>query len=219
MIQLQVLIVAFGRKGIESVASLPHPQMEGVEYIVSWQYGDDAPDVPEALLARPDFRVMPTPTRGVALNRNLTLAAASAPIVLESDDDVSYTPAQLRRVIDAFSQRPDVDFISFMYESDLNPREYPDHEFDLRDAPKGYFIGGIEMAFRPEPFKNWGSGSIPSSASAPNSPPRRRTSSSSTCSAPESARGSCLRPSPAMNRTPRACGPTAPRNSSASREP
>lgn len=156
MIQLQVLIVAFGRKGIESVASLPHPQMEGVEYIVSWQYGDDAPDVPEALLARPDFRVMPTPTRGVALNRNLTLAAASAPIVLESDDDVSYTPAQLRRVIDAFSQRPDVDFISFMYESDLNPREYPDHEFDLRDAPKGYFIGGIEMAFRPEPFKKLG---------------------------------------------------------------
>ena len=147
-IKLQVLIVAYGKKGIESVATLSHPEVAGVEYIVSWQYADDEPVIPESLLRRKDFRVLPTPTRGVARNRNLALDAASAPIVLESDDDVSYTIGQLRSVIKAFAERPECDFLSFKYHSSLHPRPYPETESDLSHPPKGYFIGGIEMAFR-----------------------------------------------------------------------
>lgn len=156
MVKLQVLIAAFGRKGIQSVAQLSHPEMPGVEYIVSWQYGDDEPIVPDSLLCRKDFRVMPTATRGVARNRNLALAAASAPVVLESDDDVSYTSSQLQNVIDAFDLHPEADFISFKYYSKDNPRIYPDYEFDFRSRPKGYYVGGIEMAFRLEPIRRAG---------------------------------------------------------------
>lgn len=155
-IKLQVMIAAYGKAGIESVTMLPHPEMEGVEYIVSWQYGDDEPEVPETLRNRHDFHVYPTPTRGVALNRNLALAKASAPIVMASDDDVSYTREQLLTVIREFENRPNCDFLAFKYYSSENPRSYPEKEFDLRRPPKGYFIGGVEMTFRLAPIRNNG---------------------------------------------------------------
>ena len=68
---LQVLIVAYGREGIDSVASLAHPEVEGVEYLVSWQTADcleltvAAPEeiqaaIPAALREREDFRIFPS---------------------------------------------------------------------------------------------------------------------------------------------------------------
>lgn len=153
MTQLQVLIVAYGRKGIQSVARLPHPEVDGVEYIVSWQYGDDEPVIPDELLRRHDFKIYPSDTRGVARNRNLALDRATAPILLESDDDVFYTPDQLRAVIRAFEEHPEADYINFRYHSDKYPVSRPDFEFDIRHAPRGWFTGGIEMAFRLQPIR------------------------------------------------------------------
>lgn len=156
MTRLQVLIVAYGRDGIESVAEHCHPVMDGVEYIVSWQFAGALPEIPHSLKKRNDFKVLPSPSVGVAHNRNLALDAASAPIVLESDDDVSYTPEMLQQVIDAFDARPECDFLAFKYHSKSNPRPYPDKECDLRNPPKGYFIGGVEMAFRLRPIRKAG---------------------------------------------------------------
>lgn len=154
MTKLQVLIVAYGRKGIQSVARLPHPRVDGVEYIVSWQYADDDPVIPAELKEREDFIILPTPTRGVARNRNLTLDAATAPIVLESDDDVFYTEQQLLDVIRAFEDNPEADYINFRYHSDDNPIQRYDIEFDLKNPPRGWYIGGaFEMAFRLEPIR------------------------------------------------------------------
>lgn len=148
--RLQVLIVAYGNKGIDSIAQLSHPVVKGVEYIVSWQYADADPnDIPPALLEREDFHIYPSSTRGVAKNRNLVLEKATAPLLLSSDDDVSYTEQQLLGVIRAFDLRPDSDFISFRYHSPENPREYPPHECALnRRLPKNFFTTGIEMAWR-----------------------------------------------------------------------
>ncbi|MDE6811404.1 MAG: glycosyltransferase [Muribaculaceae bacterium] len=152
--KLQVLIVAYGRKGIESVARLSHPRVEGVEYIVSWQYADDEPVIPSVLQEREDFTVIPTPTRGVARNRNLTLDAATAPVVLESDDDVFYTEEQLLSVIRAFEEHPDADYIHFHYHSDENPIRMWDFQFDMKKPPRWWYMGGaIEMAFRLEPIR------------------------------------------------------------------
>lgn len=147
-IRLQVLIVAYGKRGIESVASMNHPNVEGVEYIVSWQYGHDEPSIPASLKERSDFRIFPTPTLGVATNRNLALNAADAPLVVFSDDDVSYTPQQLESVIKAFEERPDCGFLTFKYHSSEYPREYPPCEMDLAHISKGYYLTGFEMAFR-----------------------------------------------------------------------
>lgn len=150
-VRLQVLIVAYGRRGLDKIVSLAHPSLPGlVEYIVSWQFADDDPaDIPGELLGRKDFRVIPTPTRGVARNRNLALDAASAPLLLESDDDVSYTSDQLLDVIRTFDNYPEIDFFTFRYFSPDYSINYPEGEFDLADPPKGYYIAGaFEMAFR-----------------------------------------------------------------------
>lgn len=149
MTQLQILIVAYGRKGIESVATLPHPAVEGVEYIVSWQLGGGSDVVPDEILHRSDFKVLPSNTTGVTRNRNLALDAASAPLVLLSDDDVYYTEEQLLSVIETFREYPDADYINFAYRSDDNPIYRPDTVIDLSGPWKGFSIGGaFEMAFR-----------------------------------------------------------------------
>lgn len=149
-VRLQVLIVAYGRAGIESIASRSHPRLPGVEYIVSWQYADDEPRIPDSLLQRDDFKVFPTPTRGVARNRNLALEKASAPWILSSDDDVDYSREQLLRVLDAFESHPDADFMIFKYHSDDYPHSYPPREMKIgRKSPRGLsYVGGIEMGWR-----------------------------------------------------------------------
>ena len=150
MTRLQILITAFGRKGIESIASLPHPAMEGVEYIVSWQYADaDPADIPSALLDRRDFRILPTSTRGLSVNRNLTLKAATAPIAMISDDDVYYTPDNLRDIIKAFDDNPDADCITFRYQGPGYPQATFTGPLDLRRPPKGWSVVSCEIAFRP----------------------------------------------------------------------
>lgn len=156
---MQVLIVAYGRRGIESVVAARHPQIPGVEYIVSWQYGDEVSEIPEELASRPDFYVLPTETRGVAVNRNLAMHAATAPICLCSDDDVTYTPEQLLSVIKAFEERPDCGFLTFQYASGCHPRQYPPSEVELANMKKvykGYYVTGFEMAFRLDEIRKKG---------------------------------------------------------------
>lgn len=149
MILLQVLISTFGQKGIERIAALPHPEVEGVEYIVSWQYGEDSLQAPELLLKRKDFKIIPTSTRGLSVNRNLSLDAATAPIVLLSDDDVAYTREDLAAVIASFDANPDVDYINFKYRSESNPIPQFTKRADLSHPPKWWYTGGtFTIAFR-----------------------------------------------------------------------
>ncbi|MDE6272663.1 MAG: glycosyltransferase [Muribaculaceae bacterium] len=146
MIQLQVLISAYGAKGIQSVASLPHPEVEGVSYLVSWQYADDSPEIPRSLLDRKDFTVIPTSTRGLSINRNLALEASSAPLLLLGDDDIIYSREYLLAVIEAFRSHPDVDFICFRYKSERHPVDHPVSELRLTKPP--WWLISFCMAFR-----------------------------------------------------------------------
>lgn len=152
--KLQLLIAAYGREGLERVASYAHPQTEGVEYLVGWQM--PGIDNPESIINsfesfhRPDFHILWHNTTGVARNRNFLLDNASAPLALLSDDDVSYTSEQLKKVIAAFERYPEVGFITLRYSAD-DPwqKKYPGNgDFNLKCPPRFYYSGAIEMAFR-----------------------------------------------------------------------
>lgn len=148
-IRLQVLISSFGKKGIQNIAVHNHPKLADVCYLVSWQTdGCTSADIPQSLLERDDFRIIMSETRGLTKNRNLALDAASGPLCLISDDDVSYTEQQLRDVIHCFDIHPDCELLTFRYYSKEHPVSYPANEFDLANPPKGYFITSFEMAFR-----------------------------------------------------------------------
>lgn len=148
-VKLDVCIAAYREKGLNKIMTLNHPEMEGVRYIVAWQYAQDSPDViPQELLNRKDFVIIPNDTKGSGANRNVALEKASAPLVLISDDDVSYTEEQLSNIISAFENRPNCDFIIGHYHSVANPYSYPSEEFDFRQQPKGFSFGGPVTAFR-----------------------------------------------------------------------
>ena len=144
---LQVLICTFGADGINRVAEREHPHAAGVEYIVSWQLPDGDSPLPQAL-ERPDFRIVKTISRGLSRNRNNALSAATAPLCLISDDDVSYTANELETIIRSFADHPEADIITFKYRSDSAHKFYPDASFNLRHPIKGYFTSSIEIAFR-----------------------------------------------------------------------
>lgn len=148
MVKLQVLICTIGAEGIRRVVESSHPEVEGVEYLVSWQLPDGDMDVPEALVVRDDVKVCKVNSRGICRNRNNAVRCATAPLCLMSDDDVCYKEEELKLLIYAFEQYPDADIITVRHHSDNYPKAYPDLSLDLVNAPKGYYVTCFEIAFR-----------------------------------------------------------------------
>lgn len=148
-VKLQVLICTYGSDGISRVAECQHPHIEGIEYLVAWQTPDGELPLPPELM-RDDIRIVRSHTRGLSINRNIALQAATAPLLLISDDDVTYLEGTLLRLISEFECRPNTDFITFMYDGGPWQRSYPDHEFTFDRIPKGYFVTSFELAFRRE---------------------------------------------------------------------
>lgn len=144
MTKLQVLISTYGEEGIRRLASHRYPAHPEVEYIVSWQKHDLA-RLPGELRERKDFQIYPEDTIGLCNNRNNALRHATAPIVLTSDDDLTYTLGQLQTVIDAFAENPDMDFLTFRYEADPQVKVYPEKSFMIDAPPKGYFVSSVEL--------------------------------------------------------------------------
>jgi hypothetical protein len=142
---LDVLISTIYRAGIERVATMALPRVDGVHYIVSWQ--SPKGDVPIAL-QRPDVTVSTLAGRGVSRNRNHAISLSTADICLVSDDDVRYTVEQLQAVIHTFQVNPDVELATFRYTGPDN-RYYPDVETDIsHSCPKNYSVVCFEIAFR-----------------------------------------------------------------------
>lgn len=143
---LSVLIATYRPEGIERVAAMDVPEVEGIHYWVSWQEHGDAP-VPPELVQRNDFTIFRFDRRGQSANRNNLLEHASGRIFLIADDDLTYSESQLKAVIRAFSLRPDMDVATFMYEG-AHHKTYPTCECNLKKLPRGFTVGGIEIAFR-----------------------------------------------------------------------
>ena len=88
-----------------------------------------------------------TQTRGVGINRNLTLMYASADVCLFADDDVTYDDDMEQRVIAEFNAHPDADVIIFHLDTDSERKQIK----YLKTKKCGRFSrmpwGGIRIAF------------------------------------------------------------------------
>lgn len=146
MLTLDVNIATHRREGIERVAAMKLPRVEGVRYVVSWQLPDG--DLPVGLL-RDDVDVYRLDLPGVSRNRNNALDHSTADLCLLADDDLLYTPQQLKEVIATFERNPDTVLAAFRYDPP-GRKPYPDTVTDIsRGFPKSH--GGvttIELAFR-----------------------------------------------------------------------
>lgn len=146
---LDVLIATHRPEGILRVANMNLPTVNGVRYIVSWQASGDTP-VPPVLSDRPDIEIHRVNSIGLSRNRNHGISVSKADIYLIADDDLHYTSSQLREVVDAFSDRPQMDIAVFRYNTDGN-KKYPPQECPLLPYPKGYFPTSFEIAVRRSP--------------------------------------------------------------------
>ncbi len=68
-------------------------------------------------------KMITTQTRGVGINRNLTLSYASADICLFSDDDVKYVDNLEEIVLKEFDSHPDADIVIFNLDSTDSSRK------------------------------------------------------------------------------------------------
>lgn len=143
---LDLAVVTHQPEGIQRVAKMVLPPIEGVNYVVSWQNHQNAP-VPESL-KRADVRIFRLEGRGISRNRNNAIANCCADIVLFADDDIIYYEDSFRHVREAFMQHPEVDVATFRSEHGDMSR-FPAVETRLRrKAPPGYYVNSIEIAFR-----------------------------------------------------------------------
>ena len=94
-------------------------------------------------------KMITTATRGVGINRNLSLTYASADICLFADDDVVYHNDLEKTVVSEFNKHPDADIIVFHLETDSIERQqkkYTKTKKHLRFARMPW--GTFRIAFR-----------------------------------------------------------------------
>lgn len=148
---LQITIAAYGEDAVERIAALSHPEVDGVEYVVSWQKYDRN-RIPENLRQRNDFHIYTTDTIGSSINRNNAFEHASADFVLVSDDDLSYTEENIQNVLNAIKTHGDYDFLTFKYHTEYYNKFYPDTPVEVKTSPKGYYTTAIEILLNRKRF-------------------------------------------------------------------
>ena len=150
-LRFQVFICVYGLEGMKRVQKTLHPAADGVEYVIMRQLapGESGDERFPALEAGQDYRIIVTPTLGIAANRNEALRHATAPAILITDDDIQLHEGALKTIMDEFDRHPEADIISFKFDSDYHNKSYPDYSFDLRRMPRFFYVSAMEIALRP----------------------------------------------------------------------
>lgn len=143
--RLDVLVATHGPDGLQRVADMQLPSVDGVHYIVTWQ--DSRPGSTPASLLRNDIEIHEIPSIGLSNNRNAGISLARAPYCLIADNDLTYKAEGLKAVIYALDTHPDVDIATFRHDGE--PVRYPAEETDFtKRMPRGYNVTSFEIAFR-----------------------------------------------------------------------
>lgn len=149
--ELEVLVATFGEAGLRRALEQDWPRVEGVRYLVCCQNpgGEDLLPAAEALHSRGDTVVLFFRDRGLSLNRNHCLDAASAPYLMIMDDDLRLSAEGLEAVIALFRSRPDLDyFTTFAEVPDHTGRRLPPPGHDLARPWPRYWAISFEIALR-----------------------------------------------------------------------
>lgn len=98
-LRAQVFICTYGIKGMRNVLGRMHKPVEGVEYVICLQMEDGQRDDERwpQIDERDDYRIIRTRTRGIAVNRNIALDNAEAPVAFITDDDVTFLEGDWNR--------------------------------------------------------------------------------------------------------------------------
>lgn len=93
-------------------------------------------------------KMISTTTRGVGINRNLTLMYATADICLFSDDDVEYNNDYKDIILKEFNEHPDADIFIFNFDTDSERKQIKYKETKKVKKYNRMPWGAIRIAFR-----------------------------------------------------------------------
>lgn len=148
---LDVLIATHGVDGLKRVEEMELPEVEGVNYIVTWQ--TSTPGYIPPGLQRRDITVHMISSTGSSNNHNAGIELAQAPYCLIADNDLRYSPQGLHAVIESLDAHPETDIATFRHSGE--PIHYPADETDFTERmPRGYSVTNFEIAFRKESIGN-----------------------------------------------------------------
>lgn len=143
-----MLISTIGIDGIDRVARMSLPVVEGVTYVVVWQMpGMTHEAVVPAQLVRDDIRVIVSRTRGLSHSRNIAIGESSADLSIIADDDTFYLPEAFTTIRTFFFTDSTTDIALFRIAG--KKKRYPAKHIRLsRRLPRGYWVTSPEIVFR-----------------------------------------------------------------------
>lgn len=151
MMTIDILICSLN-KGIVKVPDVLLPAMDGVRYIVSYQYTDERylDLIPNELKERTDTVIYHYKGEGLSANRNLAMDKAKADLVIFADDDARFSESSITLARNTFENNPNLDvaFFTATTYTGKSLKNYPTKERDVTEIPKDYSISAIEMVCR-----------------------------------------------------------------------
>ena len=145
---LDILICTMADR-LGRIAGMLLPPRSDVRYVVSCQYGYDAPPTcPRELADREDVRLVFLEGKGLSRNRNHCLKHAKGDILLIADDDEKFSNEGISELIRIYEQDPEVDVA--LLKIDGLDKYYPQVAFDFRmkDFRGAYYTTSHEMSMR-----------------------------------------------------------------------
>lgn len=150
---LDVIIATYKPEGIQRVSQMYLPEIDGVNYIVSWQ-AHQGYEIPQNL-KRKDIQIFRMEGKGLSRNRNNAIQNSKADIIYIADDDIEILPGAIEKIKERFSAYPDTDVATFKMKEEYR-KIYPERITELSFyLPKGYHIGSVQMAFKRKIFPEY----------------------------------------------------------------
>lgn len=109
---LELLICTID-EGIERLKDKFLSPRKDVQYLVSWQYTGECPQVPDWLCLRRDVRVVQLAGRGLCRNRNHAFDHAQGDVLKICDDDERWTDMYFDTILETYRQHPEYDIVHF----------------------------------------------------------------------------------------------------------
>ncbi|MDE6649571.1 MAG: glycosyltransferase [Muribaculaceae bacterium] len=156
--KIEFLICTYN-EGIYKIENLIMEENKDIRYLISHQITKSNLNISDCdFLKRKDIEYYSLYNKGVSKNRNNLLSKASGDICFISDDDVVYDMSNIRAVIKAFSENPDLDIYVGKIETYKGEPEYKEYshkhkKLKLKDIGS---VSSIEMVLRRSSFENSG---------------------------------------------------------------
>lgn len=151
----EILISTYGADGLERLAregSLPH--IEGVSYLISWQRGDCAIDIPLSLF-REDVRVVIASSTGSGANRANAIVHAKGDWCMVADDDLVFNTEGIRELVRNLEAQGQLDF-ALVQSSGGDNKSFPAREYDVFPLAKNHFVTEFEIVVRLQSLRDAG---------------------------------------------------------------